>query len=126
MSNPQNLGESEDTTNKLNKEQVCSCGKNMTIQTDYSYSDGVPWMCPSSCYRKYKSAKNGSIFEKYKYNLRTCFGTYCTLVANWPEIALKRECSWVAGAIDDETNRVTVLHVSKRTQKTSSTFICNP
>ena len=56
MSNPHNLRESEDTTNKLNdhefikylidlrllnKEQFCSCGNSMTIQTDYSSSDGI-------------------------------------------------------------------------------------
>lgn len=37
--------------------------------------------------------------------------------------ALKRECMWVAGAVDNETNRVAVEQIPNRTQKTLTKFV---
>lgn len=200
MENPHNLREAEDMTNKLddkefvhylidlgllNSNQICNCGRIMSIELDYSSNDGVAWKCTSPICRKYKSVKKGSVFENSKYNLRLCFRIYSAWVANFrpKDIAqyigvndthgicrlckifremacskyqqdindnllgstggivqvdesatgrakyhcgraLKRECAWVVGAVDDDTNRIAVEQVPDRTQETLSAFIC--
>lgn len=55
------------------------------IETDFSSTDICAWKCTNSQCRKYRSIKNGSVFEKSKYNWRQCFRIHSVLVANfWP------------------------------------------
>lgn len=98
MENRHNLREAEDMTNKLNDEefvhylidlgllnsnQICNCGRIMSIEFDYSSNDGVAWKCTSPKFRKYKSVKKNSVFENSKYDLRQCFRIYSACFANY-------------------------------------------
>lgn len=62
--------------NLIPRTQVCdACKRPMNLNAD-DRIDGFAFRCPHYLCRKYKSIRNGSLFEHCKYDLQTCLLLY--------------------------------------------------